>query len=168
MNFDKTDICLIHTVNKYHFKSKTIMAYQIQTSIIIHSSAQKIWSILTDFKNYPNWNPFIKFIEGTPKVGHKIIAKIQPPDSSKMTFTPKVLVFDENKEFVWLGHLLFKGLFDGEHHFKLIDNQDGTTTFVQSENFKGLLVPIFKSQLDKNTRNGFELMNQKIKELAEK
>lgn len=85
-----------------------------------------------------------------------------------MTFIPKVLVFDENKEFVWLGYLLFKGLFDGEHHFKLIDNQDGTTTFVQSENFKGLLVPIFKSQLDKNTRKSFELMNQKLKELAEK
>ncbi|WP_291722223.1 SRPBCC domain-containing protein [Bernardetia sp.] len=143
------------------------MAYQIQTSINIQSTPQKIWSILTDFKNYPNWNPFIKSIEGTPKVGNKIIAKIQPPNSNLMSFTPKVLVFDENKEFVWLGHLLFKGLFDGEHRFKLIDNQDGTTTFVQSENFKGLFVPIFKSQLDKNTRTGFELMNQKLKELAE-
>ena len=144
------------------------MSYQIQTSILIHSSAQKIWSILTDFKNYPNWNQFIQFIEGTPKIGNKIKAKIQPPNSKLMTFTPKVLVFEENKEFVWLGHFLFKGLFDGEHHFKLIDNQDGTITFIQSENFKGLLVPIFKNSLEKNTQKGFELMNQKLKELAEK
>ena len=65
------------------------------------------------------------------------------------------------------GKLLFKGLFDGKHSFNLIDNQNGTTTFIHSEDFSGWLVPIFKSQLEKNTKAGFKLMNQKLKELAE-
>jgi hypothetical protein len=41
------------------------------------------------------------------------------------------------------------------------------TSLVQSENFIGLLVPVFKKQLNDSTRPGFELMNKKLKELAE-
>ena len=66
-----------------------------------------------------------------------------------------------------MGHLLFPGLFDGEHKFELVDNHDGTTTFIQSEIFKGILVPLFNKMLDTNTVNGFNLMNQKLKELSE-
>ncbi|MFZ4545382.1 MAG: hypothetical protein ACOYOA_15120 [Saprospiraceae bacterium] len=71
------------------------------------------------------------------------------------------------KEFRWIGHLLFKGLFDGEHKFELIDNGNGTTTFRQSEKFNGILVPLFKKMLDINTRNGFMAMNEQLKNRAE-
>ena len=46
-----------------------------------------------------------------------------------MTFKPKVLTYQVNKEFSWIGHLLFTGLFDGKHKFELIDNGNGTTIF---------------------------------------
>ncbi|WP_228479091.1 SRPBCC family protein [Flavobacterium soyangense] len=46
-----------------------------------------------------------------------ITAKIEPLEAKGMTFKPKVLAFETNKEFRWLGHLLFPGLFDGEHKF---------------------------------------------------
>jgi hypothetical protein len=78
-----------------------------------------------------------------------------------------VLAFEENKEFRWLGHLLFPGLFDGEHSFELIDHGNGTTTFIQKETFNGILVPFFSNMLDVNTVNGFRLMNEKLKERAE-
>ena len=84
-----------------------------------------------------------------------------------MTFKPTVLAFEKNKEFRWIGHLLFPGLFDGEHKFELNDNRNGTTTFKQSEKFAGILVPLFKKMLDNNTKKGFEEMNKKLKELAE-
>lgn len=67
-----------------------------------------------------------------------------------------------------MGHFIFSGLFDGEHKFELIDNGNGTTTFIQSENFKGVLIPLFKKMLEVNTLDGFNQMNQKLKELAEK
>ena len=100
-------------------------------------------------------------------MGNKITARIEPPEAKGMTFKPKILIFETNKELKWLGHLLFAGLFDGEHKFELIDNENGTTTFRQSEKFKGILVPLFKKQLDNNTKKGFEAMNKKLKELAE-
>ena len=143
------------------------MAKEIKTEILIYASPEKIWSILTNFDNYPSWNPFIKSIKGEVKVGNKITARIEPPEASGMTFKPKILTLETNKELSWLGHLLFAGLFDGEHKFELIDNGNETTTFKQSEKFNGLLVPLFKKQLDTNTKNGFAAMNMKLKELAE-
>ena len=84
-----------------------------------------------------------------------------------MTFKPVVLTFKENTELKWLGHLWFKGLFDGEHKFKLIDNGNGTTKFEQSENFSGILVKLFTKSLDKDTKKGFEQMNKELKLRAE-
>jgi len=143
------------------------MAKEIKTEILIHATPEKVWSILTNFDNYPNWNPFIKSINGEVKVGNKITARIEPPEASGMTFKPRILSYDVNKELSWLGHLIIPGLFDGQHKFELIDNGNGTTTFIQSESFKGILVPLFKKMLDINTINGFEAMNKKLKELAE-
>jgi len=143
------------------------MAKEIKTQLVINASAEKVWAVLTNFEKYPEWNPFIKSIKGNVKVGSSLVVRLEPPEAKGMTFKPKVLSYDSRREFSWLGHLLFPGLFDGEHHFELIDNHDGTTTFIQSEKFKGILVPLFKRMLDVNTVNGFNLMNQKLKELAE-
>lgn len=144
------------------------MAKEISTEILINASPEKVWSILTDFDNYLNWNPFIKSINGVVKVGSKIKVKIKQSESKEMAFSPKILTFEPNKELRWLGHLLFAGLFDGEHKFELISNGNETTTFRQSEKFKGLFVPLLQKQLDNNTRKGFEAMNRQLKELVEK
>jgi len=143
------------------------MALEIRTEIIIHATPEKIWRILTNFNDYYNWNPFIKSIKGNVAVGEKIIARIEPPEANGMTFKPKIVTFVKNKEFSWLGHLLFPGLFDGMNKFELVDNGDGTTKFIQSEIMKGVLVPFFKTILNINTKNGFVEMNEKLKELAE-
>jgi hypothetical protein len=144
------------------------MSKLIKTEILINSSPKKIWTILEKFEDYPNWNPFVKSIKGNVKVGNKIEVTITPPDSKSMTFKPKVLTNELHKELSWLGTLLFTGIFDGEHKFELVDNENGTSTFIQSENFKGILVPLFAKSLDNKTKRGFETMNQKLKELAEK
>ncbi len=143
------------------------MKKEIKTEIVINATPEKIWTLLTDFKNYSNWNPFIKSITGEAVVGNTITTRIEPPDANGMTFKPKVLAFNTNKEFRWMGHFIFPGLFDGEHKFELIDNKNGTVTFTQSEKFNGILVSLFSKMLDTNTVNGFNAMNRKLKELAE-
>jgi hypothetical protein len=145
----------------------TISAKEIKTEILINASAEKVWAIFSDFKNYPNWNPFIKSLTGEVKIKEKINVTIQPYDSKPMSFKPKVLALESNKEMRWIGRLLFGGLFDGKHQFEIIDNHNGTVTFKQSEVFKGILMPFFSKKKMENTRKGYEAMNQKLKELAE-
>jgi len=144
------------------------MKKEIKTEILIHASCQKVWSVLTNINDYPNWNPFITSFVGELKIGNKIKARLQPPGAQGMTFTPTILTLEPNKEFKWLGHLWVPGLFDGEHSFTLQEMENGTTLFIQSEKFNGILVPLFKKMIEGNTIQGFHLMNQKLKEICEK
>jgi hypothetical protein len=137
----------------------------IQTEILINTDITKVWDVLMNFDNYPKWNPFITSISGEPKLGSRLTVSIKPPGGKVMTFKPRVLAFETNKELRWLGHLLFTGFFDGEHKFELIDNGNGTTTFKQSEKFKGIFVGLLNLE---NTQKGFEAMNEKLKEMAER
>jgi len=142
------------------------MSLVIKTSIPINATPEKVWSILTDFKNYPQWNPFITQIEGELAINNKIKIKLEPPESNKMKFTPTIKTLTYNKEFSWLGHLFVPGLFDGNHSF-FLQKSKGTTILLHEESFTGILVPLFKKQLLTNTKKGFELMNKALKELAE-
>ena len=139
---------------------------QIESEIIIQAIPETVWAILMDFNLYPDWNPFIKSISGPQEVGKKIKAQIQPPGGSAMTFTPTILVCDRNKELRWLGKLGIKGIFDGEHYFLLQSTGENQTRFVQGERFSGLLIP-FMGRIFAATQQGFEQMNQALKEKAE-
>lgn len=139
------------------------MTKQINTSITINASREKIWRILMGFEKYHQWNSFIKSVSGDLKVGNQIMVELQG-----MTFKPVILILNKNTEIKWLGHLWFKGLFDGEHKFKLTDNGNGTTNFEQSEKFTGILVKLFSKKLDRETKKGFETMNKELKLRAEK
>lgn len=141
------------------------MKKEITTSIVIHASVEQVWSALADFNSYPNWNPFITSIIGNVKEGSRINVRIQPPQSKPMTFKPVILSRKENKELRWKGKLLIGGLFDGEHIFELSENTDGSTLFIQREQFSGILVGMINLE---NTQKGFEAMNQQLKELVEK
>ncbi|ASS47447.1 MAG: polyketide cyclase [Candidatus Fluviicola riflensis] len=143
------------------------MAKEINTSITINATPEKVWRILTDFGNYGIWNPFITTISGAAEVGQKLKVTLKPENGKGMTLKPKVLVFEPEKEFRWVGHLGIPGLFDGEHRFQLIDNGDGTTTFIHSEHFRGILIPFFSKMLDVDTKNGFIAMNEQLKIRAE-
>jgi len=140
---------------------------QIYTEIEINSDPLKIWEILTEFEKYSDWNPFIISIEGTLKVGNKLKVSIRPPDSEPMTFKPFVKKVVPGKQFSWRGNLIIPGLFEGEHIFELKKQGKGQTLLIHRENFNGLLVSMLWKKLQPKTQEGFQLMNQKIKERAE-
>ena len=140
---------------------------QLHTEIEISAPAGRVWELLTDFASYPQWNPFIRNISGQPAPGERLEVRLEPPDGRAMTFKPKVLRAEPNRELRWLGHLLLPGVFDGEHSFTIEPLEDNRVRFIQREAFKGLLVPLFARSLESNTLRGFEEMNHALKERAE-
>jgi hypothetical protein len=123
--------------------------------------------VLTDFATYPEWNPFVRRVQGEVRVGARLHIFIQPSGGKGMSFRPTILVADPNREFRWLGHLWLPGLFDGEHSFLIESLGAGRVRFVQRERFGGLLVPLLWKMLDGDTRRGFEEMNRALKLRAE-
>lgn len=141
--------------------------FVLSTEIDIQAPPAVVWHVLADFGAYPEWNPFIHTLTGDVKPGHRIRVLLQPPGGKAMRFSPKVLSFDKNRELSWLGSLWVRGLFDGEHRFRLTENPDGSTTLFHTEHFNGLLVPLLRKSLATDTRAGFEALNTALKERAE-
>jgi hypothetical protein len=138
----------------------------IETSIDIAADTGVVWRILTDFPGYPDWNPFIRSIEGRPSQGERLSVLIQPPGQGAMRFRPRVQSSEQQHVFSWLGNLLIPGLFDGRHEFRL-EALGQTTRLHHREAFSGLLTPLVWNKMEKPTRAGFEAMNQAIKTRAE-
>lgn len=138
----------------------------LDTSIDIDAPPERVWSILMDFETYPSWNPFITSIEGDQRVGGKLKAQLSPPDGKAMTFKPAVQVFEEGTELTWLGRVLLPGIFDGRHTFR-VEARDGGSTFIQREQFTGIISGLLMRFIGEDTEKGFHLMNQALKERAE-
>ncbi len=140
---------------------------ELRSEIEIQASAERVWQLLTDFANFPQWNPFMRRASGEIKVGARLEVYIQPSGTRGMTFKPTVLKAEPGRELRWLGRLLMPGLFDGEHILTIEPLEANRVRFVQREIFTGVLVPFFAHGLDTDTRRGFEEMNRALKAGAE-
>jgi hypothetical protein len=140
---------------------------ELISTIEINATPEKVWQVLLEFEKYSQWNPFIKSIHGNPIVGEKIEARIHPPGQRHMNFKPIILRVDNNRELRWLGHLLFPGIFDGEHAFIIEKQENSKVIFRQEEKFSGILTPVFWKSLYQHTRIGFIEMNQALKQRVE-
>ena len=143
------------------------MSRQLHTETVIAASPETVWTILTDFAAYPAWNPFIRRISGTLEPGARLEVDLSPPGGRAMTIRPTLREVQPARTLRWLGSLGLPGLFDGEHSFEIEPSGEGQVRFVQSERFSGILVPLVMSFVGESTRQGFEAMNQALKERAE-
>lgn len=138
-------------------------SFEIKTEIIINKSVNETWQVLMDWKNYPNWNPFILNISQHPKTNNHLVVNVQG-----MKFEPKIIQNQAPTILEWHGKLYIKGLFDGNHRFELIKISEQQTKLVHSERFSGWLVPLLKKQLIVQTKPGFVAMNNALKSRVEK
>lgn len=108
----------------------------IHTEIVILAPAERVWAILIDTDNWAVWNPFAK-ASGRFAVDERVTVTLTPPGKSAMTFTPVVVRLEPGRELRWLGHLGVRGLFDGEHGFRVVPKDVGRCRFEQFETFSG-------------------------------
>lgn len=142
------------------------MKKQINTEIIINATREKVWQVLTNFSAYPAWNPFIINIEGELKKGTVLKNTLQNGDKT-ITFKPIIQDVQYAESFSWLGSLLFKGLFDGLHSFKIEDTGNQQVKLIHSEKFSGILSSFILKKIGNETRNNFIQMNIALKNEAE-
>jgi hypothetical protein len=141
--------------------------HELRTEIEIEATPARVWSILLDFPSYPDWNPFVRAVQGIAKEGDRLTISVQPQGGKGMTFRPTVLTVIPNAELRWRGRFLLPGIFDGEHYFLINQLAPCRLRFVQGEKFSGILIPFVKSNLDGGTKAGFIAMNQAMKSRAE-
>jgi hypothetical protein len=128
----------------------------------INASPETVWGILTDSAKFTEWDPGMKSIEGNIAPGEKltIYAHIAPNRAFKVT----VSEFEPNRKLVWSSGMPM-GLFKGARTFTLTPKGEGTE-FTTREEFGGLLLPLFGSQIPDMTAV-FEAFNAGLKKRAE-
>ncbi|AFK02024.1 Polyketide cyclase/dehydrase [Emticicia oligotrophica DSM 17448] len=142
------------------------MKYAIKTEIVINASKERVYNALTDFKNYHTWNPFIIESKGDAIEGTTLVNKLKQGEQT-FTFKPILTCVVPNEKFEWLGSLLFKGLFDGNHYFHIEELENGQVLLTHGENFSGILTSFLLKRIGDSTRNGFVEMNIALKSLLE-
>src|SRR5436309_10428636 len=78
---------------------------EVSSEIVIEAPADRVWQVLTDFAKFPEWNPFIKKMSGEPRTGAKLEVRIEPRGGRAMTFKPKMVNVETNREMCWIGKL---------------------------------------------------------------
>ena len=132
---------------------------EIRTEIEIEGTAQEVWDTLTDFESYSEWNTGFVKAAGRAKLGETLDITFSQKAGKTMDIHPTVLVAEPGRELRWLGRLLMPGIFDGEHRFEIHGTEPGRVTFVQAEQFRGVLVPFVRSMIEGNTLSMLQRVN---------
>ena len=138
------------------------MVVSLETKVLIEAEPSVVYGVLHDLEKYEEWNPLITKAKGKFVVNSRLNLSF----SNGMTFKPKVLVVEKDKEIRWLGKLPVPCMFNGEHYFILERQDSGHTLLVQGEHFTGLLPP-FLPKLVRETEEKFEALNAELKARCE-
>ena len=141
---------------------------QLNNEVEINASAERVWHLLIDFAQFPQWNPFIQRVSGEPTAGARLDVTIQPSGTHATTIRPIVLKAEPNRELRWRGQWLTPGLLDDEHIFTIEPLDADRVRFTQREIFTGLLASFHTRSRNSDTRRGFREMGKALKLRAER
>lgn len=144
------------------------MAKTIYTHIDIDAPAGVVWQVLTELRGYQDWNPFVRYAEGTIALGEELLLKPTLPGSRRpLSFRATVTTCVPEAEFAWTGIQLHAAIAAGEHIFRLVPMTEHKTRLHHNEVFTGILAPLVMAIGGKRTQRGFVLMNEATKKRAE-
>jgi hypothetical protein len=139
----------------------------IRSAIEIRAPLDVVWRVLTDFDAYPAWNPHVRKVVGTPRVGGRIGIHTRPPGGRTVVMRPIILDWNPPRELRWRATFVNRRLFSGEHGFRLDEQAPGRVRFAQDETFSGMLVAGYAQLRQPTTRRGFAQMNEALRTRAE-
>ena len=141
---------------------------EIRTEIEIAAPPTKVWSILTDFDNWKNWNPIVIQASGVAALGSELSVAMRGKDGKDgPKYMPVVTIFQAPKSFRWRAKMMAEFLFTNDKVFELEETGSGTR-LIHKELFRGMLVPLFWSKLDEGVPPMLNSMNEALKTKAEK
>jgi len=142
---------------------------EIKTEIEISAPPSKVWDIIADINKWQEWSPIINYSEGETSVGSELSITMMSKEEGKdgPKYSPKITELVEPNRFRWQAHMLADFIFTNEKIFKLEETKTGTH-LTHTETFKGLLAPVFCSQMEKGVPPMLNSMNKALKEQAEK
>ncbi len=136
--------------------------------IEIEAPAERVWQVLTDFGRYPDWNPFLRSVEGSVRNRAQLKVALQPAGRQLLHYRPRVVTLRPPRELRWAARLPVPGLLGGEDRFVVERLDDHRSRLIHERRLRGLLVPFVRRRLEGPVKRGFEAMSLALKHTAER
>jgi hypothetical protein len=134
----------------------------------IDAPAERVWQVLTDFRRYPEWNPYIRRVQGEATKRAELELLIQREGKTPVRVRPCIVTFRPPRELRWLARLLLPGLIDREHRFVVEPLGSERSRLIHEGRARGLLVPFFRRMLNGQVQRSFEAMDRALKRVSER
>ena len=141
---------------------------ELTTEIQINSSPEILWKVITDFKNYYQWNPILQKIKGEPLIGKQLEIHLSTVGGKKRVYHPKVIKITPNHELRWKGTFFFSQIFSGERIFLIEKLSENKVNFVNKEIFSGIGVRFTSPKMEDEIVASFKKMNEALKKTIER
>ncbi|HZB64416.1 MAG TPA: SRPBCC domain-containing protein [Nitrososphaeraceae archaeon] len=141
---------------------------ELTTEIQINSSPEILWKVITDFKNYYQWNPILQKIKGEPLIGKQLEIHLITVGGKKRVYHPKVIKITPNHELRWKGTFFFSQIFSGERIFLIEKLSENKVNFVNKEIFSGIGVRFTSPKMEDEIVASFKKMNEALKKTIER
>jgi len=132
-----------------------------RSEIEINADPQKVWDVLSDIKNWPDWNPDIKSVslEGDLVPGTEFHWK-----TGAGTITSTLQEVQAPEVLAWTGKVMtIKAI----HVYKL-SPKDGKTVVSTAESWEGLLARTLKGTMQKSLQKSLDTGLVYLKDAVEK
>jgi len=148
------------------FAQTTSTPNEVRTEIIIEGSPQQIWDLILDFKEYPNWHPYLSEVLGKVKKGKFLKFKTKDLDGNpEGKFTAKIMELELHKELSWGGNVLF--FFSAKHYFRLVKIDETNNKLIKGEYWKGVFGKSYGEKIYIDLTKKFIQLNITVKNIIE-
>jgi len=81
-------------------QSRGVFSMSCRVALNIRASAARVWSLLTDAKDFPRWNSTVTKVEGQIREGERL--RLHVPGTDR-TFAPRVSGVVPDERMTWTG-----------------------------------------------------------------
>ena len=141
---------------------------QVITEIEISAPPEKVWSILTNFNHWTEWNTTITKASGETAINTQLnITMSNEIGKDSNAYSPIITQLEAPKRLRWQAKMMANFLFKNEKLVELEATETGTK-MMHTEFFSGLMVKVFWGKMKDGVPLIMNKMNQDLKAAAEK
>lgn len=118
-------------------KKHSLFHRSVYTEIIIDAPKTKVWEVLTNFKEMPEWSGSLQSIEGDfRRDGDTIVRYLL--NGKLYVLKHRMVGFEDGTQFGWSDPIIPFAV--DNHRFRVEELPDGRSKFIQQDEIKGFMV----------------------------
>ncbi|HYC56889.1 MAG TPA: SRPBCC domain-containing protein [Candidatus Binatia bacterium] len=150
------------------FSQGKLFRFAPRAVVDIDAPVERVWSILTDFARYQEWNRFTPSVACAGKVGDPVLMQVCFPGRRPMRQRETLNVFEPPQRLAW-GMRMGINAFLVANRYQILEPLDGhRTRYTTVDYLSGALAPLVEALYGRDMEAGFALAAAGLKQAAER